>query len=293
MEILGKLLDGIWFVPFVAGIMFLTNLVNARGYFVPFYSFLERKIKSKRLLIALISAVSGILPVPGRVIISAGALDTLAPDDERRKKYGIINYLSTHHYYLWSPLEATVLIPLSVLGISYLYFLSLIAPLLVTIIGITLYYIFYVIKEEDIVIKKIERKDQKVIKNIKWDVVLLVALVIIAGNAIKMYSNTIVDFFMSFNSSLFFASLVAFVTSFILGSSSKFAGITALLVTVFGINYLPLFFALGYSGYLISPTHKCLVITKTYFNLSMELYRILLVIVSVLVIVGYVFSLTN
>ena len=287
MEVLSKLLEGIWFVPFVAAIMVLTNLVNARGYFVPFYNFLEKRIKSKRLLIALISAVSGILPVPGRVIISAGALDTLAPNDERRKNYGIINYLSTHHYYLWSPLEATVLIPLSVLGISYFYFLSLIAPLLITIIGITLYYIFYVLKEEDIVINKVERKKQNAVKNIKWDVVILVAVVIIVGNGIKMYSDTIVNFFMSFDSSIFFAGLTAFATSFILGSSGKFAGITTLLVTIFGINYLPLFFSLGYSGYLISPTHKCLVITKRYFNLDMRLYSILLLIGITLIIIGY------
>jgi hypothetical protein len=51
MEVLIKLLDGIWFVPFVAGIMFLTNIINAKGYFVPFYKFLEKKIKSKRLSI--------------------------------------------------------------------------------------------------------------------------------------------------------------------------------------------------------------------------------------------------
>lgn len=287
MEVLAKLLEGIWFVPFVAAVMVLTNLVNAKGYFVPFYNFLQRRIKSKRLLIALISAVSGILPIPGRVVISAGALDTLAPNDERRKNYGIINYLSTHHYYLWSPLEATVLIPLSVLGISYFYFLSLIAPLLITIIGITLYYIFYVLKEEDIVINKVEFKKESVVKNIKWDIVFLVALVIIVGNGIKMYSDTIVNFFMSFDNSIFFASLTAFATSFILGSSGKFAGITTLLVTIFGINYLPLFFSLGYSGYLISPTHKCLIITKRYFNLDMRLYRILLLIGTTLIIIGY------
>jgi hypothetical protein len=133
----------------------------------------------------------------------------------------------------------------------------------------------------------VERKKQNVVKNIKWDVVILVALVIIVGNGIKMYSDAIVNFFMSFNSSIFFASVIAFVTSFILGSSSKFAGITTLLVTIFGINYLPLFFSLGYSGYLISPTHKCLVITKSYFNLDMGLYKILLLIGTALVTVGY------
>lgn len=290
MGILIKLLDGIWFVPFVAAIMILTNLVKSRGYFIPFYNFLERRIKSKRLMIALIGAVSGVLPVPGRVIISAGALDTLAPNDKRRKHYGIISYLSTHHYYFWSPLESTVLIPLSVLGISYLYFISLIAPLLIAVIGITFYYIFFVLKEEDIVINKIEHKKQSTVGKIKWDVVVLVALVIITGNAIKMYSDTIVDFFMSFNSSIFFACVISFVTSFILGSSSKFAGITTLLVTIFGINYLPLFFSLGYSGYLISPMHKCLVIAKSYFNVDMELYKILLLMSTGLVTIGYLLA---
>ena len=284
-----ELLEGIWFVPFVAGIMVLTNLVNSRGYLIPAYTFLQKRIKSKRLLVALISAFSGVLPIPGRTIVSAGALDGLAPNDSRRKNYGIINYLSTHHYYLWSPLEATVLIPLSVLGLSYFEFISIITPLLITVIGITLYYIFFVLKEDDVVIKDVKYTGERVspFKNFKWDVVILVAAVIIVGNLIKMYSEDIVNFFMSYGSSVFLAGVISFVTSFILGSSSKFAGITTLLVSIFGINYLPLLFSLGYAGYLISPTHKCLIITKTYFNLDMSLYRILLIISTALVTVGY------
>lgn len=284
-----QLLDGIWFVFFVIGIMALTSLVNARGYFIPFYNFLERKIKSKRLLVAIVSAVAGVLPIPGRTIVSAGALDTLAPDDSRRKNYGLINYLSTHHYYLWSPLEATVLIPLSVLGISYFQFLSIVSPLLVTLLLITLYYIFFVLKESDVVIGKMQHKQQdfKLIKSIKWDVVVFVAVVIVAGNAIKMYSDSMLEFMMNYSTSLFFAGAIAFVSSFILGSSSKFAGITTLLVSIFGLNYLPLLFSLGYAGYLISPTHKCLVITKTYFGLDMSFYKALLAISIALITVGY------
>lgn len=284
-----QLLDGIWFVFFVIGIMALTSLVNARGYFIPFYNFLERKIKSKRLLVAIVSAVAGVLPIPGRTIVSAGALDTLAPDDSRRKNYGLINYLSTHHYYLWSPLEATVLIPLSVLGISYFQFLSIVSPLLVTLLLITLYYIFFVLKESDVVIGKMQHKQQdfKLIKSIKWDVAVFVAVVIVAGNAIKMYSDSMLEFMMNYSTSLFFAGAIAFVSSFILGSSSKFAGITTLLVSIFGLNYLPLLFSLGYAGYLISPTHKCLVITKTYFGLDMSFYKALLAISIALITVGY------
>lgn len=283
------LLNGIWFVFFVIGIMALTNFVNAKGYFIPFYNFLERKIRSKRLLVALVSAVSGVLPIPGRTIVSAGALDTLAPEDSRRKNFGLINYLSTHHYYLWSPLEATVLIPLSVLGLTYFEFISIIAPLLLTLLLITLYYIFFVLKESDVIINKVQHKKQdfNLLKSIKWDVPLFVGIVIIIGNLFKFYSEDITEFFMNYSSSIFFASVIAFVTSFILGSSSKFAGITTLLVSIFGLNYLPLLFSLGYAGYLISPTHKCLVITKTYFGLDMSFYRALLLIGTVLATVGY------
>jgi hypothetical protein len=284
-----ELLNGIWFVFFVIAIMALTNFVNAKGYFIPFYNFLKRKIRSKRLLVALVSAVSGVLPIPGRTIVSAGALDTLAPEDNRRKNFGLINYLSTHHYYLWSPLEATVLIPLSVLGLTYFEFISIIAPLLLTLLLITLYYIFFVLKESDVIINKVQHKKQdfNLLKSIKWDVPLFVGIVIIIGNLFKFYSEDITEFFMNYSSSIFFASVIAFVTSFILGSSSKFAGITTLLVSIFGLNYLPLLFSLGYAGYLISPTHKCLVITKTYFGLDMSFYRALLLISTVLVTVGY------
>ena len=284
-----QLLDGIWFVFFVVGIMTLTSFINARGYFVPFYSFLERKVKSKRLLVALVSAVAGVLPIPGRTIVSAGALDTLTPDDSRRKNYGLINYLSAHHYYLWSPLEATVLIPLSVLGINYFQFLTIISPLLITLLLITLYYIFFVLEESDVVVNKMQHNKQNfnLLKSIKWDVAIFVTVVIVAGNTVKMYSDSMLDFMMAYNSSILFAGVIAFVSSFILGSSSKFAGITTLLVSIFGLNYLPLLFALGYAGYLISPTHKCLVITKTYFGLDMSFYKTLSFIGIALITVGY------
>jgi hypothetical protein len=154
---------------------------------------------------------------------------------------------------------------------------------------ITLYYIFFVLEESDVVVNKMQHKKQNfnLLKSIKWDVAIFVAMVIVAGNTIKIYSNSMLDFMMTYNSSILFAGIIAFVSSFILGSSSKFAGITTLLVSIFGLNYLPLLFALGYSGYLISPTHKCLVITKTYFGLDMSFYRALISIGAALSTVGY------
>ena len=58
----------------VAGIMKDSNYLN------DFYQIIASKIKSKRLIVFLVSLITGILPIPGRVTVSAGILDTLAPD---------------------------------------------------------------------------------------------------------------------------------------------------------------------------------------------------------------------
>ena len=284
-----QLFNGIWFTLVVISVLVLTNVVNSKGYLIPLYNWLLSRVKSKRLLLALISTVSGVLPIPGRTIISAGVLDTLSSKDSNRKNYGVINYLATHHYYLWSPLEGTVLIPLSVLGISYAAFFYKVLPLLLTITTITLYYIFFVIKEEDIVINKSHnlKKIQKSFFEINWSLVRSVAIIIILSNYIKLHSESLLEFLLKYNYSIALGGLIAFISSFILGSSSKFAGITSLLITIFGIKYLPLLFSLGYSGYLISPMHKCLIINKKYFNLSIRHYLILMLISIVLVVVGY------
>ena len=278
------LFDGIWFVLLVGIIIFIANLVNSKGYMMPMYHYLEKRIKSKRLLLFLVSCLSGVFPIPGRTIISAAMLDAISPNDERRKHFGIINYLSSHHYYLWSPLEASVLIPISVLGISYLTFISSILPLLITLLLIIFYYVFFILKESDVVVNK---KFEKVnYKKVKWNLLLYVFIVIVLSNVIKLYSDQITDYIINNSSSIFLAGVFAFISNFILGSSGKFAGIVSLLTTAFGIDYLILFFSLGYSGYLLSPTHKCLIISKKYFNLSMRHYLVLATISIILMLVG-------
>lgn len=97
------------------------------------------------------SALTGILPVPGRVTVTAGVLDTIAPKDPvKRAKFGIIDYLSTHHYYLWSPLEKTIIIPMAVLGLSYGAVIYMLAPLLILSLLFVCSYIIFYVKEEDI-----------------------------------------------------------------------------------------------------------------------------------------------
>lgn len=280
------LFEGMWFVLLVAAIIFVVNLSSKKNYLLPFYKFLEKRIKSKRLLLLLLSAISGVLPIPGRTIISAAMLDTVSPNDDRRKHYGVINYLSTHHYYLWSPLEATVLIPLTVLGLSYFKFISIVLPLFIVVFTVIIFYVFFILKESDVVINNFNKAGKT--KKLKWDLLLYVSLIIVISNIVKQYSESISNYIVENGSSVELAGALIFVSSFILGSSGKFAGIVSLLTSVFGLNYLPLFFSLGYSGYLISPMHKCLIINKKYFNLSIRHYVFLLLISTLLITVGYI-----
>ena len=114
--------------------------------------FLSKYIKSNRLFVVIVSAVCGVLPIPGRVSVSAGILDTMAPKDSRRKWYGIIDYLSTHHYYLWSPLEKSVIVPMAVLGLTYFEFIYIMGPLAIIGIVLPLMLVFYFLKLRNIFI---------------------------------------------------------------------------------------------------------------------------------------------
>jgi len=226
--------------------MALSFAAKKTQIFLPLYSFIASRVKSKRAVVALISLVSGILPISGRVAVSAGALDTIAPKNNKRKNYGIIDYLSTHHYYFWSPLEATVILPMAALGLSYFEFIGRIWPLLATALIIIFYYIFKVVKEEDI---DIDHKNN------------LLILVLFAG----------------------------FLASFALGSSGKFAGFVVLSVGVFGIETLPLFFAVDYAGYMLSPVHKCLVISQSYFGTKIiNYYKAIMSLVVPIILMGVV-----
>ena len=94
-------------------------------------------------MIIITSLLGGVLPIPGRVALSAPLLDAIAPPDKRkRSEFGIIDYLSTHHYYWWSPLEKTIILPMAALGITYGEMLHHTFPFLLICLGYTWWYIF-------------------------------------------------------------------------------------------------------------------------------------------------------
>ena len=307
MEITSSLfLNNQQFLILLASVMALSFTAKKTQVFLPFYKWIANNVKSKRAVVALISLFSGVLPISGRVAISAGALDTIAPEDQKkRKNYGIIDYLSTHHFYFWSPLEATVLLPMAALNISYWTLIGKIWPLLATAVIVILFYIFKVLKEDDIEInipnKPLKNKDKQpsqIEAEAKRDrkqlidyarVLLFTGIVIILSNIVKANIDTINSFVEAAhkNNLLILVAFAGFLASFALGSSSKFAGFVVLSVGVFGIETLPLFFAVDYAGYMLSPAHKCLVVGKSYFKTPLkDYYKAIFALVVPVVLMG-------
>jgi len=326
MEILIK---GQEFLIYLMLIMFITGILKERGYLMDVFKLLEQRVKSKRLVVFLVSLFGGILPIPGRVAISASMLNTIAPiDRQKRKKFGVIDYLATHHYYLWSPLEKTVIIPMAVLGLTYMQFMSYIWPLLL-ISGLYIGYYITSLKEDEI---EIDTKDEpinwkniglvvlpflltiliscvtdyyfaaftafttylitysnswkKLLSYINWQLVFIVAGIIILGNFINSYYSLMESYIKTYNNpkNILVVSVISFLVSFLLGSSTKYASIVSLLTSVFGMHYFVLFFTLEYSAYLISPSHKCLPIGQKYFHTGFMTYlKALIIWISIMI----------
>ena len=67
-------------------------------------------------------------------------------------------------------------------------------------------------------------------------------------------------------------SAIGFAASFLMGSSGKFVAIAVLMSQVFGQQYFLWFFALDFTAYLLSPTHKCVMVGHKYFNTPLPTY---------------------
>lgn len=297
--VLNLLIKNQWYLFYLAGIMVVAGYAKHYNWFFPIYQFVVNRVQSKRAVVAMISALTGILPIPGRVSVSAGVLDTISSDDPKsRQKLGMIDYLSTHHYYLWSPLEKTIILPMAAFGLTYWAMLSYMWPLLVGCLGVVLFYLFVILKEEDVNIKPADLKPDRrdgvpdPTTLVDWQLIGLLALIIIFGNFAKEYTDQIQEFSSSAGLGLLEMSVISFVGSFFLGSSSRFAALTVVATTIFGIEYLAWFFALDYAGYILSPVHKCVFIGWGYFKTPIVMYYKALASMCIVVILFSLITLT-
>lgn len=275
----------------------LTLVYFARKYdvFQPFYYWLARKVKSKRTVVMLTSAFGGILPIEGRIVVSGGILSTMAPDDpEKKKKFALVDYLSTHHFYFWSPLEATVLVPMAALGLSYFEWFWAIFPLFVTMVICTLVYIYGFLTEDDIDIQV--RETREVQKLDTWKIwksnlftIGFVAVLLLVISIVGQYNEQLQELvkWSDAHGGVVLVTAVLFVASLILGSSGKYAGLLAIILPIYGVSYIPLFVAASWGGYMLSPTHKCFLIGRRLFGANLKnYYAVVLVVVSAVFLVG-------
>lgn len=149
-------------------IMITAGIAKEQNLFASAFAYLQDTVKSNRVLVALVSAVGGILPIEGRVTVSAGVLDTMCSDHSHsREKMGIVDYLSNHHYYLWSPMEKTVILPIAAFGLTYAAWMTMIWPLLAVSLVFVAAYIYFTVNEEDVQINHTgEFKISAVIRNV-------------------------------------------------------------------------------------------------------------------------------
>jgi hypothetical protein len=318
-----KDLSYLWMIFFI---MIVAGLAKEYALFAPAYAYVKSVFRSNKFVVVLLSAIGGVLPIEGRVTVSAGLLDTVAPKDgEHRAKFGIVDYLATHHYYMWSPLEKTVILPIAAFGLSYWQWLGVIWPLLIASFFFIFVYIWTTIKDEQIAITPMKVNLSNVIRNVfpmvaaigayiygvdhvwcfgtlalyymfltqQWahsklftyvnfQVLLVVACVMIFGNFVKAHSAEVETLVRSASTdgssfkAIAWVSLLSFWASFAMGSSGKFAAIAVMLSQVFGIEYFLWFFAVDFAGYLISPTHKCVAIGNRYFGTPVKTYMAVL-----------------
>ena len=322
------ILKGQVYLFLIVFVMMIAGMIKENNLFSDVFAFLKRSLKSNRAIVALFSAMTGVLPIKGRVTVSAGLLDTLAPKDKKkREKFGPIDFMSSHHYYFWSPIEKTVILPMAAFGLSYTAFLGIMWPLIAATFAYIIWYLVYMVKDTDIALVETKKKIKvsritryvfpyimgvsaviagvnflwafglltlyyiivtqtfdwkKLLGYVDWKIIAWVAIIILLANTTRLYTGEIKEFIGStgidMNSPVGFGaiSLLAFGFAWILGSSSRFGAIMVILTSLYGIQYLPWFFAVDFAGYILSPMHKCVAIGKMYFGTKLSYYGKLL-----------------
>ena len=118
----------------------------------------------------------------------------------------------------------------------------------------------------------------KLLRYVDWKIIIWVAVIIFAANLARQNTDAIKTFLsdtgMDINtwSGFLYLTAISFAGSFALGSSSRFGALMIIMTSIYGIAYLPWFFAVDFVGYLISPMHKCVTIGMLYFGTKLRYY---------------------
>jgi hypothetical protein len=313
------------FLLTLISIMVIANVYKDRNVLDGTYNIIRRVITNDRMFICIMSTIYGILPVPGRIGIATGMFDTCTDKRSPRQDLGILAYIATHHYYLWSPLEKSVIIVIASAGITYVQFIQHMWLYIVLMIIMTLYYVFFVMTKPVVIeFKPTEKRSIEPLlliggisicclgfidvkyffpvyglytilkyrvwdahKRVEWSLILIAGVVIAISTIVKSHSESLLEILNNITTQygLHVALIASFFTAVLLGSSSKFAAVTSLMVSIYGVMYLPLFYIFDFCGYLLSPSHKCVHIGRLYFKTRVvAFYKVVGIITLVLML---------
>jgi len=116
-------------------------------------------------------------------------------------------------------------------------------------------------------------KDWKWGKYLDGRFAIIATIVLALGGVVGLIKAPVMAYLKAADPSMIIpVTLVGMVAAYIMGSSGKYAGMTSALVLIFGQQYLVWFLATEYSGYLLSPAHKCLMIGQQYFGTPLKKY---------------------
>ena len=79
-------------------------------------------------------------------------------------------------------------------------------------------------------------------------------------------------------------AVLSFLIAFAMGSSAKYAAFCGAIVKVLGIKFLPLFYLVELAGYLMSPSHDCVAIAKSYFKTPVGMFLVPLVALNIILV---------
>lgn len=131
----------------------------------------------------------------------------------------------------------------------------------------------------------------KLLTSLRWDLVVLVATILIISNVLQANSGLVEDVLSATDhkSSIIIVGmlLVAALASFTMGAAAKFAGITVMVCSALGMLIFPLMFILEFLGYFVSPIHKCTLIACRAFDTpELEFYKVLFALSTLLITLG-------
>ena len=70
------------YMGYIFGIMILGGFIRQYHVLDDVYSLAKRYVKDNRVMIIITSIFGGVLPIPGRVALSAPLLDAIAPENK-------------------------------------------------------------------------------------------------------------------------------------------------------------------------------------------------------------------